>query len=402
MEFSLDTLRRWQHWQDIEPHLHAAQSELSTIDPDLPALVSSADSWECIGKSLACIQEDRPLFLIEPNLPQAAYDKLLTQICPQEKRPEHRGVICIATSGTHSGTPRFAMHRWEHFTQAAKAAITLFPEGKPHTHCSLPLHHISGWMQWIRAWLADGEILFGKAGTTHIRPGSNITSLVPTQLHQLLKSGHSEWLEAMGLIFLGGAPAHPELLEQAQRLDLKIAPCYGSTETAAMVAVQMPSQTSTHILPHAKVSIHEGYITIHAPSLFAGYFPDLPEKQDHWQSSDLGQIDSNGKLKILGRSDAIIITGGKKVDPQEVADAIETIEGIEAAAVLGLADPKWGQRVLAFYEGHPLPPESIKAQLSLKLPSYKIPKDFIWLEELPRTALGKIAVSDLQSLINSP
>jgi O-succinylbenzoic acid--CoA ligase len=108
-------------------------------------------------------------------------------------------------------------------------------------------------------------------------------------------------------------------------------------------------------LPHTQVRLGEGErIFLRGESLFRGYYPDWREPGE-FPTQDRGQLDADGHLRVLGRMDAVIITGGEKVDPAELEALLHETRQFPAVAVLGLPDARWGQRVVAVYPGNAHP-----------------------------------------------
>src|SRR5581483_9544368 len=116
-------------------------------------------------------------------------------------------------------------------------------------------------------------------------------------------------------VFLGGGPAWPELCEEAARKRIPLSLSYGMTETAAMVAALPPNRflagdrSCGTALPHARIRLDaDGLITVTGESIFRGYFPNWFDGRGV-ATEDLGAIDADGRLTVLGRRDAVIITG---------------------------------------------------------------------------------------------
>ena len=134
----------------------------------------------------------------------------------------------------------------------------------------------------------------------------------------------------------------------------------------------------------------DGLVRISGDSVFRGYFP-------HWSrareltTEDLGVIDRLGQLRILGRRDAVIITGGKKVDPAEVEAALWGTGEFDDLVVIGVPDSEWGQAVVACYPASPTPPDlaEVAAQLAV-LPGFKRPRRYQAISPWPRNAQGKV------------
>jgi fatty-acyl-CoA synthase len=110
-------------------------------------------------------------------------------------------------------------------------------------------------------------------------------------------------------------------------------------------------------------------------------------------SGDVGHFDDEGRLFVDGREDEMIVSGGENVFPREVEDAIAALEGVAEVAAIGVPDADFGQRLRAFVvraEGSALSEGDVKAHVRATLARYKVPRDVVFLEALPRTATGKV------------
>jgi len=338
-------------------------------------------------------------------------------------------VILIATGGS-SGQLRFATHTWATLTASVQGFQSFFSQKIVNSCCVLPLFHVSGLMQAMRSLLTGGTLAVVdfaalEAGTLpDLDPHDFFLSLVPTQLQRLLQSPQAHrltpWLQKIHTLLLGGAPPWPDLLTQARQAKLHLAPTYGMTETASQIATQLPAdflagRSGYRLLPHAQVQIQPevstqslaatapGLIRIQASSLAHGYYPHsftaapmggfaAVDPAWAWATDDLGYLDATGRLQVVGRASDKIITGGENVFPVEVEAAIWATGGVQDVAVLGVGDRHWGERVVAFYvpaPHHPATPtlaEAVAAHLS----RFKIPKQWVPLATLPRSAQGKL------------
>jgi acyl-CoA synthetase (AMP-forming)/AMP-acid ligase II len=111
------------------------------------------------------------------------------------------------------------------------------------------------------------------------------------------------------------------------------------------------------------------------------------------RSGDVGHLDKRGRLFIDGRDDDMILSGGENVFPQEVEDLLLAHPAIADAGVVGVPDPDFGQRLAAFVilkEGAQASPEELKAHVGASLARYKVPRDFEFVDSLPRTSTGKL------------
>jgi O-succinylbenzoic acid--CoA ligase len=321
-----------------------------------------------------------------------------------------RGWLMIPSGGA-GGVLKFARHDGWTIAAAVEGFRRYFGMERVNSISVLPLHHVSGFMAWMRSALTGGSFIpldwtDVEAGRLSPEPPADgCISLVPTQLQRLLASdGAVAWLRKFRIIFLGGGPAWEGLVEEAARLGLPLSPCYGSTETAAMVTALKPEQFLEGWrgcgipLPHARVDIVDGVIRVAGESVFRGYFPEIRAERS-WLSGDLGSFDARGSLVIHGRQDDIIITGGKKVSPGEVEAALRLAGEFEDVAVIGLPDPEWGQIVVACHPtsacGHNR--GRLEAALSGLAP-FKHPKRYVSISPWPRNPQGKVDRAELARL----
>jgi O-succinylbenzoic acid--CoA ligase len=141
-------------------------------------------------------------------------------------------------------------------------------------------------------------------------------------------------------------------------------------------------------LPEREVSISQGgEILVRGATLFAGYVedgtPDRPVDSDGWfHTGDLGELDENGFLRVLGRKDNMFVSGGENIQPEEIEEALSALSGVEAAVVVPVDDPEFGQRPVAFVRMEGEKTVDLAPGLEKILPRFKIPVAFYaWPEE---------------------
>jgi len=143
-----------------------------------------------------------------------------------------------------------------------------------------------------------------------------------------------------------------------------------------------------------------GEIEVSGPNVFSGYWR-RPERSaedftdDRWfRTGDLGKLDGEGYLTIVGRCKDVIITGGYNVYPKEIESHIDQLPGVLESAVVGLADPDFGERVVAAVvktaAASALSADSLIDTLKQSIANYKVPKAVFFVDELPRNAMGKV------------
>jgi len=207
------------------------------------------------------------------------------------------------------------------------------------------------------------------------------------------------------------------LADAAAAAQVPVSICYGMTETAAMIAAQRPTtflagdRSCGPVMPRARVEIVSealsailpiggtGLVRISGESVFRGYWPTANDAQS-FTTADLGRLDVEGRLHILGRHDAVIITGGEKVMPLEVEATLLKSGEFDDVAVIGLSDAMWGQVVVACYppRAEKLDTPKIEAALQTLAP-YKRPKQFFPISPWPRNSQGKLNRSALLDAI---
>ena len=235
-------------------------------------------------------------------------------------------------------------------------------------------------------------------------------SLVPTQLQRLLASPKAlAWLRSFKVIFVGGGPVWPELADAAAKAELPVSLSYGLTETAAMVAALQPAEflagarSCGAAMPHARITLSaEGVVTVNGESVCRGYFSE-PAMTGTFETGDLGRFDEAGHLHLLGRRDAVIITGGKKVSPPEVEAALQVSGEFADVAVAGVPDPEWGQIVVACYAAGGREPDLKRVNAALAgLAPFKRPKRYVALAAWPRNAQDKLNRAALLAAATAP
>ncbi len=372
------------------------------------------------------------LFLANPNWKLSEWKQIIDCIqphqilgnCPQNKLlhlPKKsldcaEASIMISTGGT-SGKIRFTMHSWQTLMTSAQGFIHYFALENVNSFCVLPLYHVGGLMQFVRSLISGGDFIASSfesiktESDNDFDPISYFISLVPTQLSYFLnQSKLTNWLSQFKTILLGGAPAWPDLLTQARKANLPLALTYGMTETASQIATLKPADflaginNCGQILPHAKVKINEiGTITLQASSLCLGYYPDYFQDRENFQTDDLGMVDEQGYLTILGRKNHKIISGGENIFPVEVEAVIRATKLVKDIVILGVPDVYWGEKVIGFYvpTSDEVTDNILKKSLMPKLSKYKQPKLWVKVLKIPRNEQGKVDYLALKNMIGN-
>jgi O-succinylbenzoic acid--CoA ligase len=313
--------------------------------------------------------------------------------------PLERPATIIFTSGS-MGTPKAALHTFgNHYYSAlgSNSNIMLRP-GDRWLH-SLPLYHVGGISILFRCLLAGATIALpgheAPIGASIADLGATHVSLVSTQLLRLLREDTE--LAGLKAVLMGGGPVSASLVDETLLRRLPIHTSYGLTEMASQVTTTPPGaslealRTAGRVLPEREVSIsEEGEILVRGATLFAGYVEgealDLPSDTDGWfHTGDLGSWDENGCLQVLGRQDNLFISGGENIQPEEIEEALSALPGVEAAVVVPVDDPEFGQRPVAFVRTEGGEPGDLAPKLRAFLSGFKIPTAFHpWPEDAQR------------------
>jgi O-succinylbenzoic acid--CoA ligase len=313
--------------------------------------------------------------------------------------PVEEGIAAVvATSGT-SGTPKgveLTAAGIQASSRAVSAAIGAGP-GDTWLAC-VPLHSVAGLAIVARALHAGLPLRVHERFDVAMvdraaRDGSaTLVSLVPTMLARLLDAGAA--VDRFRRILLGGGPVPPELLARAAARGAAVSTTYGLTETFGGVV------HDGHPLPGVDLTITaEGEIAVRGPMVMRRYRDDPAATRAALRggllhTGDLGRIDADGRLRVTGRRDDLVITGGVNVHPAEVEAVLADHPAVAEVAVAGVPDPEWGQRLVAYVvpQNAACPPSlgELRAHALERLAAAKAPRGLVMMDELPRTPSGKI------------
>ncbi len=378
--------------------------------PSGPQVVMERDPERFMRAFVTAVGAGGLVFLADPAWGEAERAALAACIAQPSLAPAGRGWLMIPSGGT-SGRLKFARHDEATLSAAVRGFSAFFQAGRVNCVGVLPLHHVSGLMAWLRCALTGGSyrpwdakrLEAGDFPARHPAEGPSFLSLVPTQLQRLLASAAAvESLRTFEAVFLGGGPAWPELLDAAAQAGLPLALSYGMTETAAMAAALRPAEflagarSSGRPLPHVEISLTDaGRVRAAGESVFRGYFPAWQDERAY-VTEDLARFDPRGGLEILGRGDALIITGGEKADPLEIERALRATGEFADVAVIGLPDPVWGHAVVACFPAAERRPDLGRVAAALPaLAPFKRPRHYLACAEWPRNAQGKLNRAEL-------
>lgn len=277
---------------------------------------------------------------------------------------------------------------------------------------ALPAQHVAGFQVLVRSALsgtvpvplpggAFSAASLHRAVTT-MTGRRRYTALVPTQLRRVLADpAATEALASLDGVLVGGAALPAPLAEAARAAGVAIVRTYGMTETAGGCVYD------GRPLPGVRVSTDgDGRLRLHGPVVATGYRgdPELTRARfgsgPHGRSfltDDAGRVEADGSLTVLGRLDDVITTGGVKVAPRTVEEALLALPAVGDAVVLAVPDEEWGQRVAAVCVPAPAAAaapdrpgtDAVRQALRDRLPPAALPRQLVWLDAVPVLASGK-------------
>lgn len=375
---------------------------LRRVDPDRPFLRAEGRLWT-YGEALEEVdarQVDTPR-IIQPSLDPGSVFEVMAGIDgggativgpePETTEPGEADLV-VFTSGT-TGPPKGVRLTMLNLTAAASASSDHLGHGPEDDWLlAMPLHHVGGLSIIVRQGYTGGSITMlpgfeAETFATAMKGPVTMVSVVPTMLARLIDYGPYDGLRA---VLVGGGPIPDGLLERAASAGLPVLPTYGMTETFGQVATLRPGaplERKAHPLPGIEFRTGpDGRIAVKGRQVSPGYL-GAPDRPDPWfVTSDLGEIDDRGALRILGRADNVIVTGGENVSPEQVEAVIRTHPEVREAVVVGLPDPEWGEVVACVFEGTAV---RLPEWAGERLAAHMVPKKWLSVPEIPRTSIGK-------------
>ena len=323
-------------------------------------------------------------------------------------------VLIVYTSGT-TGIPKGAVLTqsallWNGFNSIHAHDLSQ----SDHVLSPLPMFHVGGLNnQTLPALLAGATVTLHKrfeagawlADVAKRRP--TISLLVPATMAVVIN--HSDWkgadLSSLKLLNTGSMVVPDSLIRAFHERGVPVGQIYGCTETAPIAIVLLKDHAKAKVgstgkpAPHCEVKLVDGEIWVRGPAVMRGYWPDYSGlTEDGWfRTGDLARIDEEGFYWIVGRSKEVIISGGENIHPAELENVLANCPGIVEAAVVGIEDPKWGEAACACVVSK-LTEEEVLKLFEGKLARYKHPRRVVFVDALPRNAMGKVLKAELRRL----
>jgi fatty-acyl-CoA synthase len=341
--------------------------------------------------------------------------------------PQNKGRVVILTSGT-TGSPKGAQRQQPESLDPAAALFSKIPlRARERTMIAAPMFHSWGFVHFTLAMGLGSTVVlrrkFDPEDTLSATAQHECTALivVPVMLSRILELP-AETIEMYDLsklrvIAVSGSALPGELaLKVMDRFGDVLYNLYGSTEVAwATIATpadlraapgtagRPPRGTVVKLLDEAGNEVapgETGRIFVGNEMAFEGYTGGGGKQNvgGLLSSGDVGHFDAGGRLFIDGRDDEMIVSGGENVFPREVEDLLHDHDAVDEVAVIGVDDEQFGQRLKAFVvrsQGAAAGEDELKDYVKANLARYKVPREIVFLDELPRNATGKIVKREL-------
>lgn len=359
-----------------------------------------------MGAERAAVAGCDPVAWDLDDVPVSQRGGRIVPLAPGVRIPPERPLAIVFTSGSAAGPKGVVLSRQAFVASARASAARLGWRDDDRWLLSLPPAHVGGLSILTRCLLARRPVVLGEgldpAATVALmrEAGVTIASVVAPQLQRLIEAAPPP--PALRAVLVGGGPCPEPLLRRARAAGWPALATYGLSETCSQVATQDPAEVDAAAgaaappLPGVELRVREGRIQVRGEMLMSGYYPrgrhpDPVCSDGFLETGDLGRIDERGRLHVLGRVDDVIVTGGEKVFPGEVEQALLKCPGVAAALVFGVEAEPWGQLVAALLVASPdgpVPSDRLAGCLG-ELAPFKRPRLAAWVEELPLGPNGK-------------
>lgn len=337
-------------------------------------------------------------------------------------------LLLVYTSGTTSG-PKAAVHTQANLLANMRIAAQvqqITPQDRVAT--MLPLFHVGGLcIQTLPALYAGAQVILhprfapDAALACFAQDRPTLTLQVPATMKALIE--HAHWPEAdlssLRTVWAGSSLLPAPLIEAFHARGVPVCNVYGATETGPFSIALPPEHARSHVgscgwpAPGVEVRLAgalsgegemEGEVWVRGPNVIANYWPDQPacDAGGWFHTGDLARVAADGSYTIVGRARDLIISGGENIHPAEIEGVLARHPAVAECAAFGMADVTWGEVValaVVLQPGQSVSEGELQAHLAARLARYKLPRRWLWLESLPKTALGKIQRQALVQLV---
>jgi fatty-acyl-CoA synthase len=391
-----------------------------------PALLCIEEEFEVTARA-ALGQLARPVATsrlgvagIETTLPPGRSE-------PAPARPvaDDDPLLMIYTSGTVNRPRAAVLSHANCFWTSLSLSRTLELDRHDVVLSVLPQFHVGGWtVQALLAWWTGAcvvlERTFDAGRVLRLISENRITTMMGVPANYLFLAQHPEFADAdlssLRYAVVGGAPMPEALLRTWLARGVRLVQGYGLTEASPNVLCLMPEDAGSRLgsagtpYPHVDVAVADpvsgellegpahGELLVRGPNVFSGYWRDPQASafilRGGWlHTGDLVHRDADGYFRIVDRVDDVYISGGENISPVEVESVLFEHRAVADVAVVGQADERWGEVGLAYVvmrAGCHTDGEELLAHCRARLAGYKVPRKVIFVDELPRSSVGKV------------
>lgn len=381
---ALVTRRRTWSWAEVDEavEVEARRQRARGYVPGDRLVLYGPNSVEAAVAILAGWRNQLVVAPISRRLPEAA--RVERQRGLAGRGPA--GISTLLWTSGSSGRPKAVAHGLAAHIASARGSAANLPFGPGDRWLwSLDHHHVGGLAILVRAAVGRGAVVIPPAGVPvhELVPQCSHVSLVATQLHRALVAGVSPHRLRGALI--GGGPVPYDLARRALDAGWPVLTTYGSTEAGSQVTATRPGDppealaTAGHVLAGRALRLaRDGEILIRGETMMRGYLVGKgldPATEDGWfRTGDAGTLDHAGRLVVRGRIDHAFISGGEKIHPEEIERILRGHPEVGAAVVVGVPDPEWGARPVAFVQA--APEVDLRGWLAERLPGFMVPDRF--------------------------
>jgi malonyl-CoA/methylmalonyl-CoA synthetase len=380
-------------------------AELETIVAATGPQLAVADAADVLGEAAGPTVSTAVLEELTGETPARAAAPVLDDVAPDEV-----ALICL-TSGTSGNRKAVPLQHQQLLASAHATRLAWGWSAEDELILTLPLYHLHGLGVGVNGTLTAGAALrlqprFDPEDVAaQARSGASMFFGVPTMYTRLAEQRSD--LSDLRLCVSGSAPLPADVWERV-RTDCgqEVLERYGMTETVLLASNPLHGErrpgTVGPPLPGVELRCSDdGEVLARGPNVFDGYLAgEGPDAEGWFATGDLGEFDGDGYLRIVGRTKELIISGGQNVHPREVAETLERHPAITEAAVVGEPHPEWGEQVVAYVVGEHRECDTVRTWLREQLAAYKQPKQFRYVDALPRNAMGKIVPTQLADLVS--
>lgn len=349
--------------------------------------------------------------------------------------PDHAPLLLAYTSGT-TGKPKGAVHTQAGVLANARASWWAHDmTADDHVLSVLPTFHVGGLcIQTLPALLAGAQVTLHDRFTPQAwldavaRDRPSLSLMVPATLRAVLE--HPRWVDtdlaALRGVMAGSSTIPRSYIEAFHARGVPLGQVYGATETGPVSVVLKLEQAMARPgyagwpQPGAEVRLAGpdgaevapgavGELWVRGANVMAGYWnqPDHGLPGGWFHSGDLAHRDADGCIEVVGRSKDMIISGGENIYPAEIENVLVGLPGVQECAVVGVADARWGEVPVAVIVPAPDAPrgalaaEPLRELLAARIARFKLPREVVLMDELPRSALGKVLKPQLRALLEA-